>query len=165
MKMNIREENELDLNQISEIHNQAFNGSEEAKIVENLRKNKNLTISLVCEIDRKVVGHIVYSPIYFEDKIIGIGLAPVAVLPSFQKQGIGSRLIENGNRVAFSKGFQKILVLGDPAYYARFGFQNAKKYNYFSKFDPEGKHFMILEKDVEYMPEKIDIEYCKEFDV
>ena len=85
--MIIREENESDIINITTVHNQAFNGPDEGKIVKNLRKNNNLTISLVAEADGKIIGHIAYSPIYDKNKeIIGIGLAPVAVLPSHQKQ-------------------------------------------------------------------------------
>ena len=131
--MIIRKENESDIANITTVHNQAFNGLDEGKIVKNLRKSNSLTISLVAEANGKIIGHIAYSPIYSKNKeIIGIGLAPVAVLSSHQKQGIGSQLIERGNEIALSKGFERIFVLGDPGYYCRFGFKMAKNYNYFS---------------------------------
>ncbi|MBA7468119.1 hypothetical protein ES707_03360 [subsurface metagenome] len=164
--MLIRNENESDIEDITNIHAQAFNGPDEGKIVKNLRKNNNLTISLIAEINKKIVGHIAYSPIYNKnEEIIGIGLAPVAVLPSYQKQGVGSNLINKGNEMALSKGFKKIFVLGDSAYYRRFGFEIAKNYNYFSDFDPEGKHFMISGKQLERESEKTFVNYCKEFNV
>ncbi|HDY88579.1 MAG TPA: N-acetyltransferase, partial [bacterium] len=142
--MIIRKENESDIANITTIHNQAFNGLDEGKIVRNLRKNDNLTISLAAEANGKIIGHIAYSPIYSKNKeIIGIGLAPIAVLPSHQKQGIGSKLINKGNEIALSKGFERIFVLGDPVYYCRFGFKIAKNYDYFSCFDPQGSHFMV----------------------
>ena len=62
--MKIREEKERDINQITKIHNQAFNGPIEGQIVRKLRKNKNFIISLVCELEDKLVGHIAYSPIH-----------------------------------------------------------------------------------------------------
>ena len=62
--MIIREENESDIANITAVHGQAFNGSDEGKIVKNLRKNNNLIISLVAETDGKIIGHIAYSPIY-----------------------------------------------------------------------------------------------------
>ena len=164
--MLIRNENESDIEDITNIHDQAFNGPDEGKIVKNLRKNNNLTISLIAEINKKMVGHIAYSPIYNKnEEIIGIGLAPVAVLPSYQKQGVGSNLINKGNEMALSKGFKKIFVLGDPEYYRRFGFEIAKNYNYFSHFDPEGKHFMISGKQLERESDKTFVNYCKEFKV
>jgi putative acetyltransferase len=163
--MNIHEEKDTDINQITELYNQAFNGPDEGEIVDNLRINKKLIISLVCELDGKVAGHIAYSSIYNDKKIIGLGLAPVAVLPDNQKQGIGSELIRQGNRIALSKGYKKIFVLGYPDYYSRFGFKTAKEYNYFSKFDPEGDHFMVMGSQLENEPEKVVVNYCKEFNV
>ena len=164
--MIIREENESDIAKITTIHNQAFNGPDEGEIVEGLRKNDNLTISLVAEANGKIIGHIAYSPIYSKNKeIIGIGLAPVAVLPSHQKQGIGSKLIDKGNEIALSKGFERIFVLGDPDYYCRFGFKIAENYNYFSSFDPEGNHFMVLGEKLKKESEKTSVHYCKEFNV
>jgi len=162
--MVIREEREEDIEQITAIHNQAFSGPEEGKIVEELRKNGNLLISLIAESDRKLVAHIAYSPMSNKDReIIGIGLAPVAVLPAYQRQGIGSRPIEKGNETAFAGGFSKIFVLGDLEYYRRFGFEIAKNYNYFSSFDPEGKHFMVMGRPLEKAAEVTAVDYCAEF--
>lgn len=162
--MTIREETGSDTAGITFVHNQAFNGPDEGRIVENLRKNNNLTISLVAEIDNKIVGHIAYSPMHDKKRgIIGIGLAPVAALPSYQNQGIGAKLIEQGNKIAIEKGFKIIFVLGSPEYYFRFGFKLAKEYNYYSDFDPEAKHFMVLGKDLGKAPEKTLVYYCKEF--
>jgi putative acetyltransferase len=162
--MVIREEREEDIEQITAIHDRAFSGPEEGKIVERLRKNNHLTISLIVESDRKLVAHIAYSPMYNKNReIIGIGLAPVAVMPSCQRKGIGSRLIEKGNEIAFARGFSKIFVLGDPEYYRRFGFKIAKNYNYFSSFDPEGKHFMVMGRPWEKAAEMTAVDYCAEF--
>jgi putative acetyltransferase len=163
--LKIRAEKESDIKQITGVHNQAFKGADEGKIVEGLRRNKNLTISLVCEIDGKLAGHIAYSPIRNKnEEIIGIGLAPVAVLPSMHNQGIGSQLIKHGNKEVFEMGFKKIFVLGDLKYYSRFGFVLAKEYNYYCEYDPEGNHFMVLEEPLK-KPGKTMIYYCKEFSV
>ena len=161
--MKIRTEKEADIDQIAEIHNTAFAGPDESKIVESLRKNGNLTISLVCEIEGKLAGHIAYSPI--KNKVtIGVGLAPVAVLPTMQNKEIGSLLIEHGSEKAFEMGFNKIFVLGAPKYYSRFGFVLAKEYNYFCDFDPEGNHFMV-QGELQKEPKKTKVYYCKEFNV
>jgi putative acetyltransferase len=163
--LKIRSEKESDINQITGILNQAFKGTDEGKIAEDLRRNKNLTISLVCEIDGTLAGHIAYSPISNKsEEIIGIGLAPVAVLPSMHNQGIGSQLIKHGNKEVFEMGFKKIFVLGDLKYYSRFGFVLAKEYNYYCEYDPEGNHFMVLEEPLK-KPGKTMIYYCKEFSV
>jgi putative acetyltransferase len=162
--MNIRSENESDIQQITLIHDQAFNGPDEGKIVEKLRKNNRLTISLVYELENMVVGHIAYSPVYNKGEVIGLGLAPVAVLPDFQKLGIGSALINAGDEIAASKEYSRIFVIGYQNYYSRFGFVLAKEYNYFSRYDLDGGHFMILKDDVKPEAEKVDVEYCTEFE-
>ena len=78
----IRIENKADLLQITEIHNQAFGDNEESQIVTDLRKNDNLKLSLVYENDGILVGHIAYSLIKnINDIVIGMGLAPLSVLP------------------------------------------------------------------------------------
>ena len=164
--MIIREEKESDIFDITAVHDQAFEGPIEGKIVENLRKNKNLTISLVAETEGKIVGHIAYSPMYNKEKeITGLGLGPVGVLPSFQKQRIGSKLTSKGNEIALSKGINKIFVIGDTEYYCRFGFEIARNYNYFSGFNPEGNHFMVMGEQLKKEPEKTFVDYCKEFNV
>ena len=161
--MNIRLENNSDIYQIENIHNQAFNNPDESKIVNKLRGNNNLTLSLVGEIDESLIGHIAYSPILNGyQKPIGIGLGPVGVIPAFQNQGIGSHLIEKGNKDVIKMGFDKIFVLGDPKYYSRFGFELAKDYNYFCDFDPKGNHFMILEPNKK-RSEKTTVYYRDEF--
>ena len=161
--MHIRKEKDTDAIYIAYIHHQAFEGPDEARIVEALRNNHTLKISLVCEVDNKIVAHAAYSPIYHNEKIIGLGLAPVAVLPKYQNQGIGSELINEGNKIAFREGFNKIFVLGDYNYYSRFGFELAKKYNYASSFDPEGNNFMVLGKKLSKSDKEIEVHYCKEF--
>ena len=162
--MTIRKEKESDIDPITELHNRAFNGPNEGRIVENLRSNKNLTLSLVCEVDDQLAGHIAYSPIKNDnEETIGIGLAPVGVLPSRQNQGVGSQLIEHGNQAALDLGFSKVFVLGDPEYYGRFGFVLANEYKYYCKFDPEGRHFMVFRAQ-EREPQKTIVNYGNEFD-
>jgi putative acetyltransferase len=115
--MFIREEKPSDSSAITIVHDLAFGGPEESRIVQRLRQSSKLAISLVAEIEGTIVGHIAYSPVSSEEGIIGLGLAPVGVLPSYQGQGIGTKLIEQGNRAAYAKGFTRIFVLGYPEYY------------------------------------------------
>jgi len=159
----IRIENKADWIQITEIHNQAFRDAEASQIVTYLRKNNNLKLSLVYEYDGILVGHIAYSLIKnINDIVIGIGLAPLSVLPSHQKKGIGYKLVEYGNHQVKKMGFNQIFVLGNPKYYSRFGFEIAKKNNYFSDFDPKGNHFMVFGKKTKE-PFKINVFYSNEF--
>ena len=93
-----------------------------------------------------------------------MGLGPVGVLPSFQKQGIGSNLIKKGTKDIIKMGINKMFVLGDQKYYSKFGFELAKDYNYFCDFDPNGNHFMFL-KSNKKSPQKRTVYYCEEFNV
>ena len=96
----------------------------EAKIVEVLRAAEALTISLVAVQDGEIVGHVAFSPV----RINGVagawyGLGPVSVKPEQQRKGIGQGLIRDGLRQLKSASAAGCVVLGDPAYYSRFGFE------------------------------------------
>lgn len=97
----------------------------EPDLVRQLRASGSLALSLVAENDRRIVGHIAFSPVAIEDGTKGwFGLGPVTALPRLQRQGIGSALIRRGIadlRVADAQG---IVVLGEPGYYERFGFEH-----------------------------------------
>jgi putative acetyltransferase len=83
----------------------------------------------VAESEGRVVGHILFSPVTVEiGSKKGLGLAPVAVLPSFQSQGIGSNLIKAGLEVAKDRGYDFVVLLGEPEYYQRFGFEKASSF-------------------------------------
>ena len=81
--------------------------------------------SFVAEVDNQVIGYVSYSPIFFKSDAIVSGyiLAPLAVFPDHQKQGIGSNLIKSGIDMLTKKGGDVLLVYGDPAYFGRFGFK------------------------------------------
>jgi putative acetyltransferase len=161
--MIIREGKESEINDITDVHDQAF-GAPMGNFVKNLSKNNNLIISLVAEIDGKIIGHIAYSPMYNKEReIIGLGIGPVGVLPSFQKHGIGSKLTEKGNEIAWSKGINKIFVLGDSKYYCSLGFELASNYNYFTILDPTGSNFLVIGEELKKELEKTFVDYGKEF--
>jgi putative acetyltransferase len=85
-------------------------------------------LSLVAEIDNKIVGHILFFPIKIisqENEYETLSLAPMSVLPTYQKMGIGSKLIEYGIKAAKKAGYGSIIVVGHPDYYPRFGFAPA----------------------------------------
>ena len=130
MNMIIRNEMEPDLEKISEITKAAFEnhpyGSHtEQFIINALRAANALTISLVAEVDGKVVGHIAFSPVTIPDGSQDwYGLGPVSVLPECQKQGIGKSLIHEGLSSLKSLGANGCVLVGDPKYYGRFGFRN-----------------------------------------
>jgi putative acetyltransferase len=124
----IRTETPADYEAVSIVNERAFNRSNEARLVETLRTSGQV-ISLVAEVDGRVVGHILFSPIVIETStgpVPAISLAPMAVLPEFQKRGIGSALVRRGIEACRSLGHAVVIVLGHPDFYPRFGFVPAR---------------------------------------
>ena len=124
---------------ITAVHAAAFGSAAEARLVEALRAAARLSISLVGEKDGRIVGHVAFSPVSVAGANDGLGLAPMAVLPAFQRQGIGRQLIAEGIAGA---GF--IVVLGEPAYYGRFGFGPAADFGLSDEYG-SGAAFQVLE--------------------
>jgi putative acetyltransferase len=128
--MIIRKETAVDIEAISQVTIAAFktlpiSNHTEQFIINALRAAGALTISLVAEIDGRVVGHIAFSPVNISDGAIDwYGLGPVSVLPKYQKQGIGKSLIDKGLSLVKELGGQGCTLVGDPKYYKRFGFRN-----------------------------------------
>lgn len=123
----IRKVKSEDHEQILAILNAAFNQPDEGKIVERLWREGSVKIERVAEIGGVVVGHIAYSAITTQPPIDGVllGLGPLAVAPDHQRQGVGTALVEDTLRVCQENTARLIAVLGDPAYYGRFGFEPA----------------------------------------
>jgi putative acetyltransferase len=136
----IRSETVNDHDAIREIHRLAFGRPAEAQLVDDLRQSGDAVISLVAERDSRIVGHVLFSQLRGPMK--ALGLAPVAVHPSFQKQAIGSALIREGLFQSKKDGWMCVFVLGDPAYYGRFGFRAESAVGYVSPYS--GPHFMAL---------------------
>lgn len=128
----IRNETPTDIPAITEVTIAAFKTLEisdqtEHYIVEALRAAKALAVSLVAEVDGRVVGHIAFSPVTMSDGTPGwYGLGPVSVLPELQRQGIGSALIKEGLAWLKTLGAQGCCLVGHPGYYGRFGFRNVE---------------------------------------
>ena len=128
--MIIRQESVADIETISQVTIAAFktlaiSNHTEQFIINALRSAGALTISLVAEIDGRVVGHIAFSPITISDGAKDwYGLGPVSVLPEHHKQGIGKALINHGLSLLREMGGQGCALVGDPNYYKRFGFRN-----------------------------------------
>ena len=128
--MNIRNETISDMEAISKVtiaafQNLAISNHTEQFIINALRDANALTLSLVAEVDGKVVGHIAFSPITISDGSLNwYGLGPISVLPEYQKQGIGKSLILKGLSLLKDIGGQGCTLAGDPNFYKRFGFKN-----------------------------------------
>jgi putative acetyltransferase len=127
MEIKIRNEETKDIERVRSILRQAFPTDAESKLVDALRTNGKATISLVAVRGDDVLGHVLFSPVSTtppgESK--GLGLAPVAVHSDFQGQGVGSQLIHAGLQRCLELGYDYCVVLGDPEYYQRFGFEKA----------------------------------------
>ena len=128
--MILRKETVADIDAITEITIAAFknhpiSNHTEQFIINALRDADALTLSLVAEIEGRVVGHIAFSPVIISDGTKGwYGLGPVSVLPEYQKQGIGKSLINEGLSLLKELVGQGCALVGDPNYYKRFGFKN-----------------------------------------
>ena len=122
--MEIRDERGEDEDAVRRVHIDAFGGDVEARLVDLLRARGKAVISLVADDNGDVVGHILFSPVTIGGAINcrGLGLAPVGVLSSHQRCGVGTTLIREGLARCTNAGFDVVVVVGEPAYYARFGF-------------------------------------------
>lgn len=122
----------------------AFPTSAEAQLVVTLRAADADTLELIGEDHGRVVGAVMFSPVTAiaanGSQAYGVGLAPVAVTPEHQKRGIGEALINAGLDYLRTLGVPWCVVLGDPAYYSRFGFEPAARKDWYWSGDPEGEH-------------------------
>jgi len=144
----IRPETPEDKASIRHVNKEAFGQEEEAGIIEKLRNRGVLTISLVAVQDDRTVGHIAFSPVKVESErssFEAIALAPMAVLPAYQRKGIGSQLVRSGIKECQHLGHEIIVVLGHPNYYPRFGFVPAKPKGIKCEFEVPDEAWMILE--------------------
>ena len=145
MEYVIRNEETQDVEQVRAILQFAFTTEAESKLVDALRSNGKAIISLVAVCADEVLGHILFSPVSTSPLGLakGIGLAPVTVHPDRQFQGIGSQLIEAGLNLCQEMGFDYCVVLGDPNYYQRFGFETASQFGIENEYGVD-EEFMVI---------------------
>ena len=125
MTVAIRPETGQDQKAIWSVNQAAFGGDAEANLVDALRDGGFAEVSLVAEVDGEIVGQILFSRVVIATKagtVDALSLAPMAVLPSHQGQGIGSRLVEAALEACREAGHRIVVVLGHPEFYPRFGF-------------------------------------------
>jgi putative acetyltransferase len=149
--MDVRAERAPDIPAIRDVNRAAFDTAAEADLVDALRVRAAPTVSLVAQADGGIVGHIMFSPVTL---VCGqpppasttiMGLAPMAVLPRYQKRGIGSALVRAGLDRCRDLGVQAVVVLGHAAYYPRFGFVPASRFGIVSEYDVPDDAFMAIE--------------------
>ena len=131
---------------IRQVNEAAFGRADEADLIDRLRTEGAVLASFVAECDGQIVGHILISRRWIEaasGSVSAVALAPVAVTPDRQRQGVGGQLIRHGLDWLRGRGEASVLVVGHPDYYPRFGFSSARARAIASPFPPEA--FMALE--------------------
>lgn len=152
----IRKEIPKDHNWVIELTAKAFetmpfSEGDEDKLVARLRNAPGFIpeLSLVAELDGLIVGHILFTPLVIDNgqqQFESLVLGPVSVLPEFQKQGIGGKLIRAGHQKAVELGFQSVILIGHPEYYPRFGYKPASTWGIKTHYElPSDDVFMAVE--------------------
>lgn len=152
----IRSERKADRAAVRAINTEAFEGPAEAGLVDALREQAKPVVSLVAEHDEGIVGHIMFSPVMLvrEPGLNIMGLAPMAVVSTHQRQGIGSALVRAGLEECARLDFGAVVVLGHPAYYARFGFVPSTRWNIRCEYEAPPEAFMAIELEAGYLDGK-----------
>lgn len=144
----VREERPEDLAAVRRVNVRAFGRAAEAELVDALRARGRATLSLVAEDDGELLGHILFSPVAIESRVgtlAALGLAPMAVVPERQRQGVGSLLVRHGLEHCRRAGHECVLVLGHPEYYPRFGFTPASRFGIACGYAAAAGAFMAIE--------------------
>lgn len=164
----IRAERPEDHGAVHKIHTAAFPTSAEADLVDRLRPVAHPCISLVAEADHKIVGHILFTPVTVSDSqtdALVMGLAPMAVVPARQSQGVGSELVRSGLDRCRELGVSAVVVLGHAEYYPRFEFVPAAQAGMHYQSDEYNPYFFVLElADGALARLQGSVEYHPEFD-
>jgi len=172
MKVHIGQENKDDVKAIFEVNKLAFGQTNEANLVELLRRSKAFVpeLSLVATCEGKVIGHILFTKIKIvnddNSETESLALAPMAVRPEFQHRGIGSQLIKHGLDKARELHYKSVIVLGHEHYYPKFGFVPADRWNIRSPYDVPTNVFMALELVTDGLQDVSgQVQYPKEFEM
>ena len=165
--MRIRPEKSEEFIEISKLNDVAFGGTDEGKIILGLRQSAKPIISLVAEDNSKIIGHIIFSPvILITNPVLPImGLGPMAVIPEYQRIGVGTKLVNVGLKMCAELNIKAVVVLGHPDYYPRFGFSPSIQFGITSEYDVPKDVFMIKElQDDILLGEKGIIKYHSTFE-
>lgn len=136
----IREATEQDRDAIRAIEEAAFGQPDEARLVDLLVAAGDDVLELVAERDGRPVGHVLFSRLTVETRnrsFAAVALAPLAVVPDAQREGVGAALVEEAHRRLYRAGETLSVVLGDPAYYGRFGYAHERAEGFESDYQGE----------------------------
>ena len=165
--LEIRPEEPQDQDAVRSLNLAAFENGPEAALVDALRRSCKEYLAFVAVENGTVVGHILFTPVTVDGSdALGMGLAPMAVLPSHQRKGVGSRLVRHGLDHLRRSGCPFVIVLGHPEYYPRFGFEPASRYRLISQWEgvPD-EAFMVAVLDPDALPKEVGTaRYRDEFD-
>lgn len=169
--LEIRQENKNDYEEVYKVIKTAFETSEhsdgnEQDLVVSLRESDSFIpeLSLVAVQDNKIIGYILFTKIKIRE-YEELALAPLGILPEYQRQGVGKKLIEEGHKIAKKLGYHYSIVLGSETYYPKFGYIPASQYGIVAPFEVSNENFMA-KKLSEINKEIIGIvEYAKEFGI
>lgn len=155
MNISIRPENPADYKAVENILLSAFPSNDESKLVNAIRENDNAVISLVATLDEKIIGHILFSPVTTHPPTPehGLGLAPVAVDPAYQS-------IRAGLQMCIEQQYDYVVVLGNPKYYMRFGFQKASEFGLQNEYGVDDEFMVVKFKS---LPVGGLVKYVNEF--
>ncbi len=148
--MIIRQENKKDVDEVYSVVKSAFETAEhsdgtEQDLVVALRGSDGFIpqLSLVAEDDGKIIGHIMFTAASVNNTEI-LALAPLSVLPGYQKKGIGTALMKKGHEIAVDMGYEYSVVLGSEHYYPRVGYRPASDFGISAPFEVPPENFMAI---------------------
>ena len=169
--LEIRKETKRDYEEVYNVIKIAFESAEHADgnepdLVNALRKSDSYIpeLSLVAEIDGKIVGHIMFTKLKIGNQV-QLALAPLSVLPDYQKQGIGTALIQEGHTRARALGYEYSVVLGSEKYYPSAGYSPAESFGIKAPFDVPSKNFMACMLNATGAEIHGTIKYAPEFGI
>ncbi|REL32924.1 N-acetyltransferase [Rhodohalobacter sp. SW132] len=174
MDIKIRQEKPADYEAVFKLIKKAFKKVEmsdhkEQFLVQLLRNSTSFVpeLSLIAEYENEIIGHILLTKITIKNdqtEFNSLALAPVTVLPKYQKKGIGGMLIEQAHKKAIELGFKSVILLGHADYYPRFGYKKASRFGVQLPFDVPDEYCMAIELTTGGLHEVNGIvEYPKEF--
>lgn len=163
MSQAVRAETPADIEAIRAVNTAVFGGAQEATLVDTLRADGDLVLSLVAEVGGGIVGHVAFSRMqvnYEGSTESAVALAPVAVRPEHQRKGVGRTLVQSGLEQLTERGETLVFVLGEPEYYGRFGFSTGPAARFASPY--AGPYFQSLTLS-ERAPSSGAVRYARAF--